>query len=100
PRLQRAVALRPAGLHRRAVAGAAVSGTAVDGLPPVLPAVPLPAAAPGVPRRPLPALAARPARRHHRGGVQRADVAARPLPPGGPAARLAASAAAAAAAAP
>ena len=51
-------------------------------LPPVLHALPLPAAAAGGEGRALPALAARLDRRHHAAADARADVVPRPLPPG------------------
>ena len=54
---------------------------AVGRLPPVLHALPLPAAPPGHEGRELPALAARVDRRHHPGGDARAHVLPGPLPP-------------------
>ena len=57
--VQRAVARRPAHLRRRRLVRAAAPQRAVDRLPPVLHAVPLPADVPGLPRRPVPAAGCR-----------------------------------------
>ena len=61
--LQRAVPRRPPDVHRRRLVRGPAAGRAVDRLPPVLHALPLSADAAGVPRRPVPALAARQPRR-------------------------------------
>ena len=57
------------------------AGRAVGRLPPVLHALPVPAAAAGAEGRALPAVAARLARGHHGDRDARPDVGARPLPP-------------------
>ena len=71
-----------AGLHRRRLVRAPARGRALGRLPAVLHALPLSAAPAGLPRRCLPALAARLDRRHHaRGEAARLLGPARPPPP-------------------
>ena len=79
--VQRAVARRRAGVHRRRLLRTPARGRAVGRLPAVLHAVPLSADASGVHRRPVPAVAARRARRDRaargaRGVLSRARPAA------------------------
>ncbi len=69
--LQRPVARRAAGLHRRRLLRAAARGRAVGRLPAVLHALPLPAAAPGVQGHAVPAVAAGVHRRDHADGHAR-----------------------------
>ena len=80
--LQRAVQGRAADVRGRRLVRAHARGRAVGRLPPVLHALPLPAAAPVGEGRAVPALAARLDRRHHARGDARADVVPRPLPQG------------------
>ena len=78
--VQRPVPGRAAGVRRRRVVRAAARGRALGRLPPVLHALPLPAAAAGVQGRALPAVAARLDRRHHARRRCAPCVVPRPLP--------------------
>ena len=76
--VQRPVAGREAGLHRRRLVRVTSGGRAVGRLPPVLHALPLSAPASGVQGRPVPALAAGQARRDRAAGVPGPHVVPRP----------------------